>query len=112
MNYPNIVAIYNVLLQVHIPLTADTKQSKGFAYILFLIPEHALAAFRELDGTTFQGRLLHIIPAREKPGKPDEQQDGGNQSFKQKKKAELKSKSTEDYNWNTLFMSVRLRILT
>jgi multiple RNA-binding domain-containing protein 1 len=94
-------------LQVHIPLTADTKQSKGFAYILFLIPEHALAAYRETDGTIFQGRLLHIIPAREKPGtKKDDQQADDGKTFKQKKKAELKSKSTEEYNWNSLFMSV------
>ena len=38
----------------------------GFAFITFMMPEHAVEAFNELDGRVFQGRLLHILPAKPK----------------------------------------------
>lgn len=28
-----------------------------------MFPEHAVKAMTELDGTTFKGRILHILPA-------------------------------------------------
>lgn len=56
---------FGPLTQVHIPL-ADTGdgRGKGFAFVQFMIPEHAINAKRELDGTSFQGRLLHVIDAK------------------------------------------------
>lgn len=48
-------AVYGPLSEVHIPIHKDTKQSKGFAFVLFMLPEHAVKAYSELDGAIFQG---------------------------------------------------------
>ena len=93
------------------PIAKDTKQSKGFAYILYLIPEHAVNAFSELDMTTFQGRLLHILPAKEKPQPKGEDLLGGVNglklsSVKKEKEKKRKNLAGNDFNWNSLYMSV------
>lgn len=56
---------YGPLTQVHLPL-ADTGdgRGKGFGFVQFMIPEHALNARNALDGSSFQGRLLHVIQAK------------------------------------------------
>ena len=87
--------------EVHIPITKDTKQPKGFAYVLFMIPENAFTAFRTLDGKIFQGRLLHVLPAEEKVIKDTEESN----DFKSKKEQRLKKVSSTGANWNSLFMS-------
>ncbi|RUS13910.1 hypothetical protein BC937DRAFT_94607 [Endogone sp. FLAS-F59071] len=53
--------------QVHMPIVKDTKQPEGYAYILYLLPEHAVRAYKTLDSKFFQGRLLHILTGKEKP---------------------------------------------
>lgn len=56
---------FGPLTQVHIPLAdAGDGRGKGFAFVQFMIPEHASNARALLDGTSFQGRLLHIIKAK------------------------------------------------
>lgn len=45
---------------------------KGYGVITFLIPEHAVKAYAELDGTIFHGRMLHLLP-----GKPKENIESG-----------------------------------
>ena len=55
---------FGPLTEVNLPIDKITKQSKGFAFITFVIPENAVQAFTKLDGTTFQGRLVHLIPAK------------------------------------------------
>lgn len=59
---------YGPLNEVYMPIDRETKRPKGFAFVLYMFAEHALRAFAELDGTSFQGRLLHLIPgaARER----------------------------------------------
>lgn len=44
-----------------------TGQSRGLALIQFGNREDAQAAMEALDGSIFQGRLLHILPARPPP---------------------------------------------
>ncbi|MCL7028878.1 hypothetical protein MKW94_017973, partial [Papaver nudicaule] len=51
--------------EVHLVVDRDTKLSKGIAYVLYTLPEFAVRAFEELDNSIFQGRLLHILPARQ-----------------------------------------------
>lgn len=66
----------------------------------FADPLHALAAFRAADGSTFQGRLLHVMPAvklREDTKEPVNVRD--------KRRQELKAGAAKDFNWSTLFMS-------
>ncbi|KAK0532014.1 Multiple RNA-binding domain-containing protein 1 [Tilletia horrida] len=106
---------YGDIAQVHIPLDKETKSPKGVAFVTFSDPTHAVAAFRALDGSTFQGRLLHLIPAVEKHGagaagtssadgaaagakaKPD--------TLKQSKLKERRTLAGKDFNWSTLYMN-------
>lgn len=41
-----------------------TRKSRGIALVQFAEPAGAAAAAAALDGATFQGRLLHVLPAR------------------------------------------------
>ncbi|GFR48899.1 hypothetical protein Agub_g10847 [Astrephomene gubernaculifera] len=56
------------LQEVHLVLERETKRSKGLAYVQFQMPEDAVRAAQQLDGTIYQGRLLHILPAKRPPG--------------------------------------------
>ncbi|KAJ4413995.1 Multiple RNA-binding domain-containing protein 1 [Neurospora sp. IMI 360204] len=97
-------AKFGALEEVHVPL--DSKgHSKGFAMIRYEKPASALAAF-QTDGTVFQGRIVHILPAAAKrENKLDEFALSKLPLKKQqllRKKAEAASST---FNWNSLFMS-------
>jgi multiple RNA-binding domain-containing protein 1 len=49
---------------IHIPLSKESKFPKGIAFVTFGNANSALDAYEKLDGTIFQGRLLHILPAK------------------------------------------------
>ncbi|XP_071789462.1 probable RNA-binding protein 19 [Asterias amurensis] len=95
---------YGPLTEVNLPIDSLTKKIKGFAFITFMMPEHAVKAFTELDGTTFQGRLLHILPGKEKKSPEDEGEQREGSSFKNKKKSKEKARSGSSHNWNSLFI--------
>ena len=42
------------LTEVSLPIDTLTKKLKGFAFVTYMIPEHAVKAFSELDGIIFQ----------------------------------------------------------
>ncbi|XP_064648484.1 probable RNA-binding protein 19 [Lineus longissimus] len=92
---------YGPITDVNLPIDKFTKKIKGFAFVTFMMPEHAVKAFMELDGTIFQGRLLHILPAKTKEEKPLVEE---TDSFKKKRAAEKKALSGSSHNWNTLFL--------
>jgi len=75
---------------------------------MFLFPMQALEAFRELDGSSFQGRLLHILPAREANDKPliDESQikQKKKTKFQVEKEKKLKENAHREEAWNPLFI--------
>ncbi|GAA5809532.1 hypothetical protein MFLAVUS_002942 [Mucor flavus] len=100
---------FGTLSEVHMPIARDTKKSKGYAYILYLLPEHALKAYEALDMQTFQGRLLHIIPAEEKPPAKEEDILGVNgtklSAVKKDKEKKRRNLAGNDFNWNSLYMS-------
>lgn len=60
----------------------------------------------------FQGRLMHIIPAKEKPQAPEQDILGPNgtklSKVKKEKEAKRKNLAGSDFNWSTLYMSVSL----
>ncbi|WAR01970.1 RBM19-like protein [Mya arenaria] len=66
---------FGPLTEVNLPVDSLTKKVKGFAFITYMMPEHAVKAFTKLDGKVFQGRMLHILPGKEK--KEDEEETGG-----------------------------------
>ena len=57
---------YGPLTEVLIPLDKEGSRSIGYAFITFVFPEHAVKALEELDGSIFQGRLLHLMPSKNK----------------------------------------------
>ncbi|CAK1551172.1 unnamed protein product [Leptosia nina] len=92
---------YGPLADVNMPIDPILRQPKGFATITFVMPEHAVKAYTELDGTAFCGRMMHILPA--KTENVDDDDDAG-LSFKEKKAKKLKDQAKSSHNWNTLFL--------
>ena len=82
-----------------------TKSSKGFAYVRFLDPQSALEAYKALDKTPFQGRLLHILPAVERQ-KPHVESEEGKLSIKSVKDKKRKDTANKEFNWGMLYMNV------
>lgn len=52
--------------EVIIPVDKISRQVKGYGLITFLMPEHAVKAYSELDGTVFHGRMMHLLPGKAK----------------------------------------------
>ncbi|KAH0597845.1 hypothetical protein MHUMG1_04217 [Metarhizium humberi] len=96
---------FGALQEVHLPLTA-AGATKGFAMVLFTNSSDAVRAFQALDGVTFQGRILHIIPADAKREQGLDEFGISKMPLKKqnmiRKKAEAASSS---FNWNSLYMS-------
>lgn len=92
--------------QVHVSKDIRTGMSKGFGYIQFRSAEEATAATEALDGKSFQGRLLHIIPAKSKKlGGLDEYEIS---KLPLKKQREIRRKaeaSTATFKWNSMYMN-------
>lgn len=101
---------YGDVSLVHLVVDKDTKRSKGLAYILYALPESAARALEELDNSIFQGRLLHVMPAKLKHSSEREGNDvstvQGPKTFKQRREEERKASeaSGDTKAWNSLFM--------
>lgn len=94
---------YGPVVECNLPIDPITRKIKGFGTVTYVMPEHAVRAFSELDGTDFHGRLLHLIPGKNKDDDLSNVDTDG-MSFKQKKEIELKKTASSSHNWNTLFM--------
>jgi len=101
----NLFSKYGPLTETTVPVDKNTRKYKGFAFVTFMMPEHAVAAFSGLDGSTFMGRLLHLIPAKPKESENDNGEGYGT-DFKKQKEAKLKAGAGNSYNWNSLFLGV------
>jgi multiple RNA-binding domain-containing protein 1 len=66
------------------------------------MPESAVKAYTELNGSMFHGRMFHILPGKANDNDASEESNALN--FKDKKKKDLKSSAASAHNWNTLFM--------
>ena len=98
---------------MHIPLDATTRKSKAIAFVKFSDASCAVKAFEELDKTSFQGRLLHILPAVEREDSGAKGVEfGTKQTVKGNKERKQKEASGKEFNWAMLYMNVsdRLRI--
>ncbi|XP_067929070.1 probable RNA-binding protein 19 isoform X2 [Watersipora subatra] len=94
---------FGSLAEVELPIDSTTKKIKGFAHITYMFPEHAVLAFNQLDGTTFKGRMLHILPGRF--SRDDAHQyDKSGMSIKEKKEKAKKDAAQSSHNWNSLFL--------
>ncbi|XP_024900250.1 probable RNA-binding protein 19 isoform X1 [Pteropus alecto] len=95
---------YGPLSELHYPIDSLTKKPKGFAFVTFMFPEHAVKAYAEVDGQVFQGRMLHVLPSTIKKGASEDADAPGSSSYKKKKESKDKANSSSPHNWNTLFM--------
>uniref|UniRef100_A0A182RII6 RRM domain-containing protein n=1 Tax=Anopheles funestus TaxID=62324 RepID=A0A182RII6_ANOFN len=96
---------YGPVAEVDVPIDPNTRKIKGFGTVTFMIPEHAVTAYNELNGTDLHGRMFHILPAK---GPSDETADkegeDATDDYKKKKEQERKKTAQSNHNWNTLFM--------
>ncbi|POY72886.1 hypothetical protein BMF94_4047 [Rhodotorula taiwanensis] len=95
---------YGPIQQVHIPIDTKTGNAKGLAYVTFTQPADSVSAFKALDGTTFQGRLLHILPAMGRAPKSANGQDGP-KSLKQERMEQRKQNAGQAFSWGTLYLN-------
>jgi len=93
---------YGPLSEVDLPVDRVTRKLKGFGTVTFLMPEHAVKAYSELDGSVLHGRMLHILPGKAKASLEDI--DTENLTYKQKKELQTKAIAGSSHNWNTLFL--------
>ncbi len=101
-------ASYGTVLECHIPVD-DTNRNKGYAFVKFSSDSEASTAMENLDGTPFQGRLVHIIPAREEKKKITDggTDDENNAEMTHKMKQELhrqKDAAENKTGWNASFI--------
>jgi len=97
---------FGEVAQVHIPIDRLSKQAKGVAYVTFKQPTSALSAYEALDKTSFQGRLLHIIPAVDRKGKFEVVEgEGKKQSLKDERSSRRKATAGQEFNWSMLYMN-------
>ncbi|MBZ3886595.1 putative RNA-binding protein 19 [Sciurus carolinensis] len=94
---------YGPLSELHYPIDSLTKKPKGFAFVTFMFPEHAVKAYAAVDGQVFQGRMLHVLPSTIRK-EASEDADSPGSSYKKKKASKDKASSSSSHNWNTLFM--------
>ena len=108
----SLFASYGPLNSVHIPLDKEKKSSKGFGFVQFMIPEHADTALKQLTGSAFQGRLLHIVPAKRAPQRDQSLLsdltlgDRGRKlsSFQERKELERRMNVNKKEGWNSTFV--------
>eukprot|EP01036_Dinobryon_divergens_P023308 gene23308-31637_t len=108
----SLFASYGPLNSVHITLDKEKKSSKGFGFVQFMIPEHADKALKQLTGSAFQGRLLHIVPAKKAPQRDQSLLsdltlgDRGRKlsSFQEKKELERRLNFNKKEGWNSTFV--------
>ncbi|KAF3425833.1 hypothetical protein E2986_06961 [Frieseomelitta varia] len=94
---------YGPLSEVDLPVDRTTRKPKGFGTITFLMAEHAVKAYSELDGSILDGRMLHLLPAKMKHN-PMEELDEKDLTYKKKKELKTKMTAGSSHNWNTLFL--------
>ncbi|XP_044304866.1 probable RNA-binding protein 19 isoform X1 [Varanus komodoensis] len=92
------------LSEIHFPIDGLTKKPKGFAFVTYMFPEHAVKAFAEVDGQVFQGRMLHLLPSTVKKEEGNSSDLAEGSSYKKQKASKDKANSSSSHNWNTLFM--------
>lgn len=92
--------------EVHLAVSPKTGKSKGFAYVMFDNGQDAVSAFESLDGKSFQGRLLHIIPAERKKENRLDEFDLKNLPLKKQRELQRKAAASKaQFSWNSLYLN-------
>ncbi|TKX22842.1 RNA recognition motif-containing protein 14 [Elsinoe australis] len=97
---------YGAVAEVHVAIDKKTSQSKGFAFVQFENADDAATAWKSLDGTPLNGRLLHILPGSAK--RENKIDDFSLSKLSHKKQEQIKRRqeaATKTFNWNSLYMN-------
>ncbi|ETW05940.1 hypothetical protein H310_03574 [Aphanomyces invadans] len=94
---------YGTIVELHMPLD-DNKRTKGFGFVLFQTTAEAEAARAALDGKPFQGRLMHVLPAKAKLEPVVDTSDNSTLTYKQRKEAERKALANTKVGWNASYI--------
>eukprot|EP01029_Cantina_marsupialis_P014725 TRINITY_DN32305_c0_g1_i1.p1 TRINITY_DN32305_c0_g1~~TRINITY_DN32305_c0_g1_i1.p1 ORF type:complete len:648 (-),score=247.38 TRINITY_DN32305_c0_g1_i1:17-1960(-) len=94
---------YGELKEFTVPVD-ETQRCKGFAFATYTNPGDGVECLTKLDGKSFCGRLLQIIPAEllKKAGETDEE---GGTNFKALKEQKLKADAGNENRWHSLFIN-------
>lgn len=68
------------------------------------MPQDAVHAYTELNGTMYQGRMFHVLPGKSVEKKSNDNED--NKNYKDKKLRDMKKNASSSHNWNSLFMGM------
>eukprot|EP00892_Ulva_mutabilis_P010172 jgi/Ulvmu1/7527/UM037_0071.1 len=87
-------------------LRSKNGNSKGIAFVRFASPIDAVSAFEALDGTIFQGRLLHLLPGKltKSDTAIDEAHAAQGAPFKAAREKQRKANATDRTPWSTFYM--------
>ncbi|KAL9646454.1 hypothetical protein ABK040_006451 [Willaertia magna] len=98
---------YGQITEIEVPTDSETKQARGIAFILFLLPESAEKARKAINNTIFQGRLIHVTKSKEKPTfyKEKENLFFAKSSFKREQLKKKREQAQNTNNWNATYMS-------
>ncbi|KAK6429629.1 Multiple RNA-binding domain-containing protein 1, partial [Oleoguttula sp. CCFEE 5521] len=99
-------AEFGNIVEIHVPLDHKTGAAKGFAYLQFEDASAADTALAAKDGQTFQGRLMHILPAAAK--RESKLNDFEVSKLPLKHQQQIKKRreaASSTFNWNALYMN-------
>eukprot|EP00605_Chrysophyceae_sp_TOSAG23-4_P000162 GSChrysophyteH1.ASY1.ANO1.185.1 assembled CDS len=93
---------------IHLPLNSDSGGGRGFGFVQYVLPENAANAKIELDGCSFQGRVIHVLHAKQNNdensavildahGKPLSE-------YQTKKELERRANAGRTTGWNASFV--------
>lgn len=87
-------------------LRSKVGNSKGIAFVRFSSPIDAVSAFEALDGTIFQGRLLHLLPGKlsKFDTAVDQAEPVQNGTYKAARARERKENAGDQIPWSTFYM--------
>jgi multiple RNA-binding domain-containing protein 1 len=96
---------FGELTEIHIPIDYKTNLSLGYAYVGFATVESSILALSEMDKKIYQGRILHITPAKQKEEKEKVEIVKKSSEFKTTKYEKQRAGFDDETNWNYLFMN-------
>lgn len=77
-------------------LPSSDQVGKGFGFVSFSTVTSAASALKQLDGTDFQGRILHVLPARGAPEADSTKIESHSGSYKANKVRQRRQNAMEE----------------
>jgi multiple RNA-binding domain-containing protein 1 len=108
---------------VHVPLTKDTKQSKGAAFVRFVSADDAVACMTTLQGAVFMGRLIKVVGVEDDPYAKKAEETAARlaaaanngavvpqSEFKSKRAEDRKTTDASGASWNATFVNTHTAV--